>query len=379
MFTLERTGVPRGVSLESGQARGFVDAQGRARNRGLFARWHVYVGEGVATRESAANAMPRCGPCKLARCSRQRERPTHDVRGRTSASGRRFRLFCPRRFGRGRGPQMLERRRNAVEEGVDLQGDLAFEVVGNRQPVNPFAHANIENAGVQAPDQFEIGRALLRIVRGFHAVCLANLVHHGDEHALAQAREVFRVDAFLCQPRENENANPLAAQDDLGIAVIKRDHALLNGNRAVENQLFPRRVPLVDLVVHAVDERFLAGEIAVEQGLRDPELARQFARAARKTVRGEVVDGLEQDLPLAHFRRKAARRGGLRLRRRGSLRFLSRHAGSPLVASWGSYKDCPPMASGPHAAPSRTRERALMKDAAPAWPECPRRAPRASR
>ena len=44
----------------------------------------------------------------------------------------------------------------AVEERINHLLDQRINVLSHWKIVNPFAHANIENAGMQTPDQFEL-------------------------------------------------------------------------------------------------------------------------------------------------------------------------------------------------------------------------------
>src|SRR3954470_14476468 len=50
--------------------------------------------------------------------------------------------------------RVLQRRRHAMKECVDLAGNVIVDVVSDGQAVDPLAHAEIEDARVQTPDQF---------------------------------------------------------------------------------------------------------------------------------------------------------------------------------------------------------------------------------
>src|SRR5450830_163497 len=103
----------------------------------------------------------------------------------------------------------LEYGRCAVEEGVDLLVDQAVQVLRHRQPVDPLAHADIENRRMQAPDEFNLVLVLLRGGRG-DLEFAPHLGQHQVEDAFAQALQVALVDAFAGQAGEDEDADPVA-------------------------------------------------------------------------------------------------------------------------------------------------------------------------
>lgn len=145
----------------------------------------------------------------------------------------------------------------AVQEGVDLALDVRVQILGNGQPVHPLSHANVENACVQTPDQFHFRfLCCARLWRG-NAISSSEFPHHRAKYALAQLVEIASVDAFPRQPGKDEGANPLALQDDARVSLIEGAQTFLKWDRTVSDQTLPLSVPSVDLVVDAIDQRFL--------------------------------------------------------------------------------------------------------------------------
>ncbi|KVE24264.1 hypothetical protein WS67_01530 [Burkholderia singularis] len=58
------------------------------------------------------------------------------------------------------------------------------------------------------------------------------------------------------------------------VSAGERDEPLLQRQRAVGDQFFPVGAPHIDLVVDAVDRRFVAREVAVQQRPGDTDLSR---------------------------------------------------------------------------------------------------------
>ncbi|WP_179257767.1 hypothetical protein [Burkholderia sp. AU6039] len=77
-------------------------------------------------------------------------------------------------------------RRRAVQERVDLPFDFGVEIVGHRQSVYPFAHAEREEARVQAPAPFDLRVALrLRRRRCFRKIQFAAMTFRWTSPSLA--------------------------------------------------------------------------------------------------------------------------------------------------------------------------------------------------
>src|SRR5690606_3664168 len=136
---------------------------------------------------------------------------------------------------------------------------------------------------------------------------MPQFIEHDIEDAFTQPNQVALVDAFTGEPGEDEDANPFTAQDESGVILVVALHALTQGDTAVFQPVFPVRVPAsqVNLLEYPVHKRFLAGEVSIEQGLRDPDFFGEFARAGRKAMGGEIPNGLFDDLSFAFFRGQA--------------------------------------------------------------------------
>jgi hypothetical protein len=97
------------------------------------------------------------------------------------------------------------------------------------------------------------------------------------------------------------DADPVGPVGRLGVAAVELHQPLAQRHRAVLQQGihsgFQR--PGEHRLVHALDQRLLVVEVAVQQRLGDAQPLGQLARLAGEAGLGEIGDGAVEDLPLA--------------------------------------------------------------------------------
>src|SRR6266478_634083 len=104
--------------------------------------------------------------------------------------------------------------------------------------------------------------------------------------------------------KQQEDAHPLIGVNDACVIRIEVDVAFAKRLLSVREPLVPLWVPsrLEYLLIDAVHQGFLRGEVSVQKPLRNPQPLRQFARLAGKADLREETHGTLYDLTFAFMR-----------------------------------------------------------------------------
>src|SRR5579862_549204 len=224
----------------------------------------------------------------------------------------------------------LLRRRS--EETLDARVDKIVDFDRGRQIEQPSALAEIEGRAEHAAHQLDLENGKRHLVESGQATLMAQLGGDARINQFAISGDEALVIAEIGKAREGEEPNPLEIVHDAGIVVIETADPPLEALAAINEPIGPSRIPefVPTFLVDVLDQRVLAGEITVDQGLRDAEALCQLARLAVETLLGKKPQRMIDDEAFALLRCHPRARN---LRTRGSAVLdLGKSARPPLFA-----------------------------------------------